>query len=86
MKSVLISIDGIDLDFETAKQMTKAIAAASNPDTDLLAWHDKKLNRQSPTIAHCDSDEFKGWEEYGRHHGARYEIRINSGEYVMIYS
>ena len=86
MKTVLISIDGIELDFETAKQITRAIAAASNPETDLLAWYDKRLNRQSPTLKHCDSEEFKGWEEYGRHHGGRLEMRINSGEYVMIYS
>ena len=86
MKPVHISIDGIALDFETVKQMTRAMAAVSNPETDLLAWYDKKLDRQSPTVAHCDSDEFKGWEEYGRHHGGRLEMRINSGEYVMIYS
>ncbi|MCB2182438.1 MAG: AF1514 family protein [Desulfobulbaceae bacterium] len=86
MKEIRISLDGMEINFETAKAMTKALAQSYNLDTDLLAWQDRKKKTHSPPEVNCDTEEFKGWEEYGRHHGGRWEMRINNGEYTMIYS
>lgn len=82
MKNISISISGIELDFETAQDMTEAIAKKLNPETELMAWFDKKQNKQSPSAVECSA----GWERYGETHGAQWEITVNNGEYAFMYT
>ncbi len=86
MKDVLITISGVELDYDIVHAMTLAIAEQANPDTMLVAWFDKKLDRQSPTNVECSAEGLPGWESYGKHHEGRLKFTINDGEYVFIYT
>ena len=86
MKNISISIKGLDLDFESSQTIAKAIATMGSPDTTSMAWYDKKLNRHSPATVECNSKGTPGWEEYGRNHDGKWEISINEGDYVFIYT
>jgi hypothetical protein len=86
MKGISVSLKGIDLDFQTAEDITKAVARRFNPDTSLMAWFDRKQNKHSPSQVECDAENLPGWEEYGRHHGGKWKIAVNDGEYVFIYT
>jgi hypothetical protein len=84
MKRVHIQINGIDVDFETSQEIAELIARKSNPESIVLAWHDKRQKKHSPAAVQCDTEEFSGWEEYGRHHGGKWEIDINNKEYTFV--
>lgn len=86
MKEISITISGFNVDFDCAQAIAKAIAARENPDTDAMAWFDKKHNKHSPSIVECNTKGVPGWEEYGRHHGGRWKIIINKGDYVFVYT
>ena len=86
MQDVKVTISGLDFDFEYAQGIARSIAAKKNPETDLMAWYDKKQERHSPSIVECNKAGIPGWEEYGRHHGGTLKVEINKGEYVFIYT
>jgi len=86
MKEIKLTVSGLDVDFEDAQSIAESIASRKNPETDLMAWYDKTHDRHSPSIVECNKEGTPGWEEYGRHHGGKLEIKINNGDYVFIYT
>ena len=86
MKTIPITIDNFDLDFETARSLAWSLAKNINPDTSLMAWFDKEKKRHSPSRGECQAENLQGWEEYGINHGGQEKFVINKGEYIFIYT
>jgi hypothetical protein len=89
MKEVYVSVNGFDLDLERALHFTSALAREDNPDTDLVAWFDKKSDMHSPSLGkeyECDSPGLPHWEKYAMNHGGKMKVIVNDGEYVLIYN
>ena len=86
MKTISMNVDNIQLDFETARNISWALAKGLNSETSLMAWFDKKKNKHSPSDVECNAENISGWEEYGIHHGGQEKFVINNGEYVFIYT
>jgi hypothetical protein len=86
MKTIPINIENVQLDFETARNITMSLARGLNPETSLMAWFDRNKSRHSPSEVECDAKDITGWEEYGAHHGGQEKFVINNGEYIFIYT
>jgi len=91
-KKISLSIFGSFVaDFDTLRAVSRIIARKRNPDTQLIGWYDRNLNRCSPRgVDTCDDicmpeGREPGWEKYAKTHGGDLKIDINNGDYVFIY-
>lgn len=85
MKAAHINYSGMGLDYKTASVLA-ATFADNDPniiDPVMVAWHDKKAARMSPTIAGANVDT--RWHDYGESHGGRLEVDVN-GEFDFIFA
>ncbi len=86
MKDVLISITGVELDYELARSVAQQVAEQDEEEVMLISWMDSKREKHSPQCVRCQIGDTPGWEVYGENHGGRLKIIINDREYVFIYS
>jgi hypothetical protein len=86
MDAVHLSVEGMEVDFATARGLAQALAEAGNPETMLIAWGDRAGGTHSPCCVKCQFGDRPGWEVYGENHGGRLRISINQETYVLIYS
>ncbi|MFZ5758876.1 MAG: AF1514 family protein [Thermodesulfobacteriota bacterium] len=86
MHDVRIAIDGVAVDFETARGVAVAVAGRHGDEEPMLiAWSDRARGRHSPSCVKCELQGAPGWEVYGRNHGGRLRISVNEDAYVFIY-
>lgn len=86
MTEVAITVDGIELSWDLARDMAYAIARRDDEDPMLVSWFDKATGKFSPSCCKCQIKEGPAWEIYGKNHGGRYRISINHDTFVFIYS
>lgn len=86
MKDIYISVDGLALGYDLARNIAKTLAKRDNEETVLIAWFDRGKNTHSPSCVKCQIGDKPGWEVYGKNHGGRLKIIFGDGEYVFIYS
>ncbi len=86
MQSIALSIDGIELDWDLARDLAFTIASRDDDMVMLMSWFDKDRNKFSPSCCKCDIAEGPAWEIYGKNHNGRLRISINDDDYVFIYS
>ncbi|OKY75779.1 MAG: hypothetical protein BM485_07720 [Desulfobulbaceae bacterium DB1] len=86
MQEIHITVDGIALDFETAKNIALAVAEKEGDEPMLISWNDRARDKHSPSCVKCELHGAPGWEVYGRNHGGRVRISVNKDDYVFIYS
>lgn len=83
MKHIDISVNGMDMDYQTASIIAKSIAEQCESEPTVVAWHDAKQHRMSPVIE--GADELNRWRDYGESHGGDVDISIN-GEFDFIFA
>ena len=76
------------IDYDIAHDFSKVIAKRFNPESSLLAWHDKRKNACGPgevckTSSVVDLVEL---ERYGISHGGKLKISVDDGNYMFIYN
>ena len=86
MKSVSITVEAIELDWDLARDLAYSIAARDGDDPMLMSWFDKTTGKFSPSCCKCEIQDGPAWEIYGKNHGGRYRISVNDDTYVFIYS
>ncbi|HID97963.1 MAG TPA: hypothetical protein EYP57_07240 [Thermodesulfobacteriaceae bacterium] len=86
MKEIFVTVDGMALDFDTARDIARTLALKMNPHTDEMAWFNRRANQFSPSGIMCRFGDTPGWEQYGKTHGGQRKISVNSGEYVFIFT
>jgi len=86
MIEILVSISGMEVGFDLARELGRSLAEKGDPETMLVAWEDKRNRKHSPSCVKCDIADEPGWLVYGRNHGGRLKIDVNAGEYVFIFS
>lgn len=84
MKEAHINYSGIDLNYMKASALAASLADSDEKliEPVMVAWHDKKAARMSPTIEGCDINT--SWHDYGASHGGKLEVDVN-GEYDFIF-
>jgi len=86
MQEITIQVNGIEPDFEQAKNIATAVAEKKEDDVMLISWNDQKRDIHSPSCLKCEIKETPGWEVYGINHGGRLRVSINDDDYVFIFS
>ena len=86
MQDIQLSLTGMDVNFETYREITGLLAAQGDEETMLVAWSDRGRGNHSPCCVKCQIGAEPGWEVYGRNHGGRLRFSINNDEYVFIYT
>ncbi len=86
MESIAVVVDGVELDWDLARDLAYVIANRKNEDPMLMSWFDKTTGKFSPSCCKCDIKDGPAWEIYGKNHGGRYRISVNQDTYVFIYS
>lgn len=86
MKERNLYVEDSDLDFDSALEMARDLAAKENEETMLIAWFDRQRNKHSPAAVFCEINGRPGWEVYGENHQGRIKIIINNRQYVFIFS
>ena len=86
MEDVRITLEGIEVDFDTLRGMTEILALKENEFATLVAWNDRERNVHSPQCLKCEIKGDPGWEVYGRNHEGRLRISVNDDQFVFIYS
>ncbi len=86
MKNIELTIRGIVLSFDQAKQMTTVIAEEGNDFATLVSWCDREKGVHSPCCLKCEFNDVPGWEVYGKNHEGRLRISVDDDRFVFIYS
>lgn len=86
MKDIQIIIGSGESDFESARKAASAVAEKDNHEAEILSWHNRDANTQSPCCLKCDFGGTPAWEVFGKNHGGRLKIVVNEGQYVFITS
>jgi len=86
MEDVRITLEGMDIDFDTLRKMTDVLALRDNEFATLVSWNDRERNVHSPQCLKCEIKGDPDWEVYGRNHEGRLRISINNDQFVLIYS
>lgn len=87
MEEIILTLGNGDIDFESARAEARRNAEKSNPDAEIISWHNRDANTQSPCCLRCEYDDgTPAWEMYGRNHGGRLKVVVNNGQYVFILS
>lgn len=86
MKNIQITLGSDNADFESARKEARIIAEKDNSEAEILSWHNRDANTQSPCCLKCDFDGTPAWEIFGKNHGGRLKIVVNKGQYVFITS
>lgn len=72
--------------FEAARTKARQIGLSENPESEIIAWHNREAGTQSPCCLHCDFGGVPAWEVYGGSHGGRLKLTAAGGRYVFIVS
>ncbi len=84
MRSINITLSGVDVDYRMASKVAHAVAhEMNNGESIVVAWHDRPHSRMSPVIEGADVNT--RWHDYGEAHGGRLQVDVN-GEYDFIYA
>ncbi|MBU0681495.1 MAG: AF1514 family protein [Proteobacteria bacterium] len=86
MANIAISVVGIDVDWDVARDLAYTIANRYDEEPMLMSWFDKATGKFSPSCCKCEMNDGPAWEIYGKNHGGRYRISVNDDAYVFIYS
>jgi len=86
MERVQITLEGMEIDFDTVRKMADILASRDNEFATLVSWNDREKNVHSPQCLQCEIKGDPGWEVYGRNHDGRLRISINDDQFVLIYS
>ena len=86
MQEVTLFVKGFPLVFDTARAVAQLLASRDNPETMLVAWHDREQGTHSPSCVRCEIGDVPGWEVYGRNHSGRLRIAFNGDVMVFIHT
>jgi len=85
MQNIAITLDGIDLDYDLARDLAQLAALRLDPEAVLISWYDRARDIHSPSCLKCEIKNERGWEVYGRTHGGKFRISLNKEAFVFIY-
>lgn len=85
MRELHISYSGASLDYKGASGLAASLAASTLGVNEpvMVAWHDKKASRMSPSI--IGSEVNTRWHDYGESHGGKLEVDVN-GDFDFIFT
>ena len=86
MENITLQINGIQPDFDQARNIAAVLAQNNDDDIMLISWNDRTRDMHSPSCLQCEIKDTPGWEVYGINHGGRLRISINDDDYVFIFS
>lgn len=77
----------IELDFETSKRLTDAVADAILGENTCLSWYDGVEDREAPAhVSEChDNCDIPGYIDYAANRGGELKVVINNGMFVFCY-
>jgi hypothetical protein len=81
---IKVKLDETDLDFASAKDMSKQKAKEMVADPMLLSWYNGKTGESYPNLE-CGPGDKPAWITYAESRGDDLTIDINDGQYVFIY-
>jgi hypothetical protein len=82
---VFLTLEEGDVDFEKAREEVLNRAGRYDSDPMLLAWYDRREDRESPEIACESEDSDPGWVSYAKSHGGDLTVNVNGGDYYFIF-
>ncbi len=75
VENVKIKIEGLNLDFQLAEEISKLIAEKKGSEM-LIAWYDPERDIHYPNVDCCGDDE-PAWYVYGKSRGGRLIVDVN---------
>lgn len=88
MRTISVKSDDQNIDFNTAKDISDAMAATLLGEMTCLSWFDREQNREAPahvSECHDDSCENPGYIDYATSRGAELKIDVGGGAFVFCY-
>ena len=88
VNTIRITSDDQAIDFNAAKDIADATAAALLGDTTCLSWFDREQNREAPAhVSECHDDtcENPGYIDYALSREAQLKIDVGGGAFVFCY-
>jgi len=85
MQDISITIEGVPLDYDLARNLAQLTALRLNSEAVLISWNDGARDIHSPSGLKCVINNESGWEVYGRNHGGEFRISLNEDAFVFIY-
>lgn len=84
MKTIDVTIQGLELDFNAARAMAELAATRVAQELMLVAWFDGKAGKGQPDARECTGKP--GWLAYAESHGGDIRVNINHHEFVFIFA
>jgi hypothetical protein len=75
MRDINISIEGIDLNYQTACAMANSVASMIENKPIIMAWHDKPHGKMGTDIPGGDLNT--RWHDYGENYGGNLDVSVN---------
>jgi len=82
MQDINLSVQGIDVDYLTARAMATSVAQLVEKQPVIISWYDKPQGRIGPDIPGADLQT--RWRDYGESNGGNLEISVN-GDYEFVF-
>jgi hypothetical protein len=82
MKEIKVKIDGLDLDFTAAEEISKVIADKVGVEM-LIAWYDPAKGTHFPNVQCCGSDE-PSWLIYAKNRGGKVLVNVNGFQFIYL--
>lgn len=82
MKEIKISVQGMELDYNQAKDVARALAGSFDKEPTVVAWYDAHRHLMSPVIEGGDQNR---WHDYGEANGGNISIDVN-GDFDFIFA
>lgn len=85
VKEIVVSIQGVALDYAAAHIFASALAEKAAGEAMLVAWLDGNNKVGYPEVQECTGDK-PGWLAYAESHGGNLEVNVNGGEFIFVFA
>ncbi len=84
-KKIKLQIDGLKIDFSTAKELAATLARSVLREILLVSWLDGVTGRYFPQVECCGEDK-PSWQIYAESRGGELFIEVEPGGYKFIFA
>lgn len=85
MDTIDITVQGVAVDYATARAVVQPLAEKAIGAAMLLAWFDGKNNAGHPEVQECTGKQ-PGWLAYAENHGGKLRVNVNHHEFVFVFA
>jgi hypothetical protein len=84
MNEIRLKIDGMTLDYDSARIIAETVAGRVAVSPMLIAWYDGQKQEEHPEVPECQHKP--GWLAYADGHGGSVLVDCNDGEFIFAFA